>query len=250
MTFKEKLCHHGWRDCLKFSGGMLKKTHTTLMKQVVSGELCLIVDLERRVSSVKEGKGAIMERFTVALITNAAGGKEKAIVIGKSENPCCYKGIDKASLLVQYFSQRKAWMTGEILGEMFTAFNHHLLRANCSIILLIDNAGCHPHHLKEKFSNIKIVFLSEYVSGDDCLPVCLELDDDRWDEHFMANIAGAQECDNEDEEGRSDNGSDREDQAAIPQLKSLKKLLHHLNKYNTFWNATELVFRQMRCLVL
>ena len=31
-----------------------------------------------------------------------------------------------------------------------------------------------------------------YVSGDDCLPVCLELDDNRWDEHFMANIAGAQ----------------------------------------------------------
>ena len=33
-----------------------------------------------------------------------------------------------------------------------------------------------------------------YVSSDDCLPVCLELDDNRWDEHFMANIAGAQEC--------------------------------------------------------
>ena len=47
----------------------------------------------------------------------------------------------------------------------------------------------------------------------------------------MANIAGAQECNNEDEEGRSDIESDREDQAAIPQLKSLKKLLHQLNKY-------------------
>ena len=60
---------------------------------------------------------------------------------------------------------------------------------------------------------------TEYVSGDDCLPVCLELDDDRWDKYFMANIAGAQECNNEDEEGRSDIESDREDQAAIPQLK-------------------------------
>ena len=47
----------------------------------------------------------------------------------------------------------------------------------------------------------------------------------------MANIAGAQECNNEDEEGRSDIESDREDQAAIPQLKSLKKLLRQLNKY-------------------
>ena len=117
---------------------------------------------------------------------------------------------------------------------MFTAFNHHLLRANRSIILLIDNAGCHPHHLKERFSNIKIVFLPEYVSGDDCLPVCLELGDDRWDEHFMANIAGAQEYDNEDEEGRSDNGSDREDQAAIPQLKSFKEAIASLEQVQHF----------------
>ena len=89
-------------------------TYTTLMKPVASGKLWLIVDLERRVSSVKEGKEQ-----------SAAGGKEKAIVIGKSENPRCFNGIDKASLLVQYFSQRKAWMTGEILEKMLTTFNHH-----------------------------------------------------------------------------------------------------------------------------
>ena len=77
------------------------------------------------------------------------------------------------------------------------------------------------------------------MSGDDYLPACLELDDDRWDKHLMANIAGAQECNNEDEEGRSDIESDKEDQAAIPQIKRIKKLLHHLNKYNIFgmpWN--------------
>ena len=55
----------------------------------------------------------------------------------------------------------------------------------------------------------------------------------------MANIAGAQECNNEDEEGRSDIESDREDQAAIPQLKSFKEAIAQLNKYNTFWNAIE-----------
>ena len=47
----------------------------------------------------------------------------------------------------------------------------------------------------------------------------------------MANIAGAQECNNEDEEGRSDIESDREDQAAIPQLKSFKEAIAQLNKY-------------------
>ena len=48
----------------------------------------------------------------------------------------------------------------------------------------------------------------------------------------MANIADAQECNNEDEEGRSDIESDREDQAAIPQLKSFKETIAQLNKYN------------------
>ena len=69
----------------------------------------------------------------------------------------------------------------------------------------------------------------------------------RWYErrisiYFMANIAGAQECNNEDEEGRSDIESDREDQAAIPQLKSFKEVIASIEQvYNTFWNAMELV---------
>ena len=66
------------------------------------------------------------------------------------------------------------------------------------------------------------------MSGDYYLPICLNLDDDRWDEHFMANIAGAQECDDEDEEGRSDNESDKEDQAAIAQLKCFNEAIASL----------------------
>ena len=58
--------------------------------------------------------------------------------------------------------------------------------------------------IERTMTNEKCCSGTEYVSGDDCLPVCLELDDDRWDEHFMADIADAQECNNEDEEGRSD----------------------------------------------
>ena len=47
--------------------------------------------------------------------------------------------------------------------------------------------------------------------------------------NFMANIAGAQECNNEDEEGRSDIESDRENQAAIPQLKyALSTTVDHI----------------------
>ena len=72
------------------------------------------------------------------------------------------------------------------------------------------------------------------MSCDDCLPVCLDLDDDRWDKYFMANIAGAQECNNEDKEGRSDIESDKEDQAAIPQLKSFKEAIASLEQVQHF----------------
>ena len=80
---------------------------------------------------------------------------------------------------------------------------------------------------------VHILVYTEYVSGDDSLPVFLELDDDRWDKYFMANIA-AQECNNEDEEGRSDFESDREDQAAIPQLKSFKEANASLEQVQHF----------------
>ena len=52
--------------------------------------------------------------------------------------------------------------------------------------------------------------------------------------YFMANIACAQECNNEDEEGRSDIESDREDQAAIPQIKSFKEAIASIEQVQHF----------------
>ena len=50
----------------------------------------------------------------------------------------------------------------------------------------------------------------------------------------MANIAGAQECNIEDEEGRRDVESDREDQAAIPQLKNVKEAIASIEQVQHF----------------
>ena len=79
--------------------------------------------------------------------------------IWKSEDPRCFKGIKKSELPVWYFSQKKSWMDSEILNEILGRINRKLIRNERSILLLMDNAGCHPHDLEGKFSNIKVVFL-------------------------------------------------------------------------------------------
>jgi len=96
------------------------------------------------------------QRITVTLIANAAGGKETALVIWKSR---CFKSVDMATLPVQYFSQPNTWMTGEILQSVLSKLNRRLSAKSWKIILLIDNAGCHPEDIKDIFSNIKIIFL-------------------------------------------------------------------------------------------
>ena len=50
-------------------------------------------------------------------------------------------------------------MDGKILESILTKLNHRLSSSSRSIILLMDNAGCHPEDLKTKFSNIKVCFL-------------------------------------------------------------------------------------------
>ena len=98
-------------------------------------------------------------RFTVTFIVNAAGKSEsKPIVIWKSANPRCFKGIKKSDLPVEYFSQPKAWMTGDILEIVLCKLNKQL-RSKDRYVLFMDNAGCHPPNITEKFSNIKVVFL-------------------------------------------------------------------------------------------
>ena len=58
-----------------------------------------------------------------------------------------------------YYSQSKSWMTRDILSDVLVKINRKLKKKGRSVLLFMDNAGCHPADLKDKFSNIKIAFL-------------------------------------------------------------------------------------------
>ena len=64
------------------------------------------------------------ERLTCAFFVNSRGDKEKPIIIAKSANPRCFRGIsDRVTLPREYFSQPKAWMESGILEEILRKRN-------------------------------------------------------------------------------------------------------------------------------
>lgn len=115
--------------------------------------------LAQKGKSCKGGEKS-KQQITVAFFVNGVGEKEyKPIVIWKSEKPHCFKRVDKTQLPVQYHSQPKAWITASIMHSVLTKLNNKMRAQSCSILLIMDNAGCHPEDLAEKYSNIRVIFL-------------------------------------------------------------------------------------------
>jgi len=91
------------------------------------------------------------QRIIAAFFVTADVAKENPIVIWHSENPRCVKRFDKSALPVWYYSQKKFWMTAELLQSILTKLNNRLAHTNQSKLLFMDNAGCNPHHLQSFF---------------------------------------------------------------------------------------------------
>jgi hypothetical protein len=84
------------------------------------------------------------------------GEKIMPLVIGKSENPRCLRGMDKALLPVTYRWNSKAWMTSTLFREWLEKLNSKMKNQRRKILLFVDNCGAHPSVC---FSNVKLAFL-------------------------------------------------------------------------------------------
>ncbi|KAG0430775.1 Tigger transposable element-derived protein 6 [Dictyocoela muelleri] len=102
------------------------------------------------------GSKRFKQRITLLFCVNLVGDKETPLLIHTSLRPRCFKNIDMSKLGVSWYANKKAWMTSTIFKEWCSYFNQNLVKQNRKILLILDNATCHPDVV---LSNIKFVFL-------------------------------------------------------------------------------------------
>ena len=117
----------------------------------------------RRCRGVKQAK----QRHTWPFFVNAASEKEDPIVIGTYAKPRCFNNLKdiKRPYGCWYYANAKAWMNTEIMKDVLARLNEKLKRKKRNILLLKDNAPCHPPSIADSFSNISIKFLPKNTTS-------------------------------------------------------------------------------------
>jgi hypothetical protein len=91
-----------------------------------------------------------------------SGEWEKPFVISKSVKRRCFKNMDVTKFGVDWRSNRKAWMTREIMMEWLEQLDRKMICQSRKVLLFLDNAASHPDF---KLQNVKIVFLPPNVTS-------------------------------------------------------------------------------------
>lgn len=103
----------------------------------------------------KGGKEA-KERISILFCVSQLGEKVKPFVIGKAENPRCFRGVRKSDLPVYWRSNKKAWMTTALFEDFLADFNRKMRAQNRHVLLFVDNATSHPSDFA--LSNVTVKF--------------------------------------------------------------------------------------------
>lgn len=88
------------------------------------------------------------------------GEKLPLLVIGKAENPRCFKKAGPERFNCEYLSSPKSWMTTELFNHYLLKLNNDMKAQKREILLFIDNAPVHkvPEVTKRKLSHVKVQF--------------------------------------------------------------------------------------------
>ncbi|XP_025413818.1 tigger transposable element-derived protein 6-like, partial [Sipha flava] len=113
------------------------------------------------------GEKISKERLTVLLCTNMLGEFERPLFIGKAKRPRAFKKLDINNFPVNWFWNKKAWMTIEIMTEWLMKFDNRMGQNKRKFLLFLDNAAPHPHL---KMKNIEIVFFPPNMTSH-CQPL-------------------------------------------------------------------------------
>ena len=75
--------------------------------------------------------------------------KQSLLVIGKSQNPCCFKGVKK--LPVDYYANKTSWMTTVIFNNWLRKWDDKLKQ---DILLLVNKCTAHVANVTLKHINV------------------------------------------------------------------------------------------------
>ena len=153
----------------------------------------------------------------MAFFANAAGMKEKPVVIYKTASPCCFKRIDRKNLPVSYYHQEKAWMSD--LDDYSVPDSDEV-----ELTQLIEQVCKDPPDL-----DMSLNFVQDIV--------CREFDDENWNNEFFLELDRTQGSSSRPrtEDASSDNKEDEaDDEPFQPTIKTLTEAIDLLEQTQYF----------------
>lgn len=95
------------------------------------------------------------ERLSVLVACSMSGERLPLLVIGKSKNPRCFKGIK--NLPTAYDANKNAWMTGVIFSSWIRTLDKQMAKQKRKVCMVVDNCAAHPH--VSDLTNVELIFL-------------------------------------------------------------------------------------------
>lgn len=119
---------------------------------------------------MKQAKGRKTDksRFTMLLTVNVSGThKMRPVVVHKAAKPHCYRHLrDMNDSGVYWYKSSNGWMTSKIMADWLLDHAIPDAKRHCrdlgipfKMLLIMDNAPCHPSHLQDLDPDCLVIFL-------------------------------------------------------------------------------------------